>query len=74
MRRLITAVVGLFALVMMVMPRVASAEIVVRPRPVVVQEAVVPAFAPAPLTAVEYFRPWACSNPRYRRHHWWRCR
>ena len=73
MMRFITTVVALFALVMMVMPSVASAGVVVQARPVVVHEAVVPAFTPAPFTTVEYFRPWACANPHYRRHHRWRC-
>jgi hypothetical protein len=74
MKRFLTAVVALFALIMMVMPSVASAGVVVvRPRPVVVQEAVVPAYTPAPFTTVEYYRPWACANPYYRHHHWWRC-
>ena len=51
MKRCITAVLGLFALLMMVMPGVASADVVWRPvgvRPVVVQEAVVPTVVPAP--------------------------
>jgi hypothetical protein len=69
-----TTIAALFGLLMMAMPSVASAEIVrVYPRtahPVVVQEVV----APAPFTTVEYYRPWACSNPYYRRHQWWRCR
>ena len=76
MKRCITAVVGLVALLMMVMPSVASAEVVWVPervRPVVVQEAVVPTIVPAPLE-VAYYRPWACANPYYRRHHFWRCR
>ena len=76
MKRCITAVVGLAALLMMVMPSVASAEVVwvpERARPVVVQEAVVPAIVPAPLESVAYYRPWACANPYYRRHHWRRC-
>ena len=76
MKRCITAVVGLFALLMMVMPGVASADVVWRPvgvRPVVVQEAVVPTVVPAPFQTVEYYRPWACANPYYRHHHFWRC-
>jgi hypothetical protein len=77
MKRCITAVVGLVALLMMVMPSVASAEVVWVPervRPVAVQEAVVPAIVPAPLESVAYYRPWACANPYYRHHHLWRCR
>ncbi len=68
-----TTIAALFGLLMMAMPTVASAELVrVYPRtvhPVVVQEVV----APAPFTTVEYYRPWACANPYYRRHHWRRC-
>jgi hypothetical protein len=67
-----TIVAAMFGLLMMAMPSLASAEIVYpRPvRPVVVQQVV----APAPFTTVEYYRPWACANPYFRRHHWWRCR
>lgn len=68
-----TTIAALFGLLMMAMPSVASAEFVrVYPRtvhPVVVREVVVP----APFTTVEYYRPWACANPHYRHHHWWRC-
>jgi len=75
MKRCITAVVALFALIMMALPSVASAEVVVvRPRPVVMQEAVRPAIVPAPFETVAYYHPWACRNPYYRHHHWWRCR
>jgi hypothetical protein len=78
MKRCITAVVGLFALLVMAMPSVASAGVVIvrpeRVRPAVVQEAVAPDVVPAPFTTVEYYRPWACSNPYFRHHHWWRCR
>lgn len=66
-----TVIVAMLGLLMMAMPKVASAEVVVRPvHSVVVQEVV----APAPFTTIEYYRPWACSNPYFRRHHWWRCR
>ena len=68
-----TIVAAMFGLLMMAMPTVASAEFVrVYPRPVrpmVVQRVV----EPAPFTTVEYYRPWACANPYYRHHHWWRC-
>ncbi len=68
-----TTIAPLFGLLMMAMPTVASAEIVrVYPRiapPVVAREVIVP----APFTTVEYYRPWACANPYYRHHHWWRC-
>ena len=69
-----TTIVGAtFGLLMMAMPSLASAEIVrvyPRPvRPVVVQRVV----EPSPFTTVEYYRPWACANPYYRHHHWWRC-
>ncbi len=62
-----------FGLLMMAMPSIASAEIVVYPRavhPVMVQEVV----EPAPFTTVEYYRPWACANPYFRRNHYCRCR
>jgi hypothetical protein len=66
-----TIIAAMFGLLMMVMPSAASAEVVVRPvHPVVVQEVV----TPAPFTTIEYHRPWACSNPYFRHHHWWRCR
>jgi hypothetical protein len=69
-----TIIAAMFGILMMTMPTVASAEIVrvyPRPvRPVVVQRVV----APSPFTTVEYYRPWACANPYYRRHHYWRCR
>lgn len=61
-----------FGLLMMAMPSIASAEIVVYPRavhPVMVQEVV----EPAPFTTVEYYRPWACANGFFRRHHRWMC-
>ena len=68
-----TIVAGMFGLLMMTMPKVASAEIVrwyPQPvRPVVVRQVL----APAPFTTIEYYRPWACANPYYRHHHWWRC-
>ena len=68
-----TIIAAMFGILMMTMPTVASAEIVrVYPRPVrpmVVQRVV----EPAPFTTVEYYRPWACANPYYRHHHWWRC-
>ncbi len=65
-----TVTAAMLGLLMMAMPTVASAEILVRPvRPVVVHEVV----APAPFTTIEYYRPWACANPHYRHHHWWRC-
>ena len=72
--KIYTTIVGAtFGLLMMAMPTVASAEFVrVYPRPVrrmVVQRVV----EPAPFTTVEYYRPWACANPYYRHHHWWRC-
>jgi hypothetical protein len=60
-----TVLAAMFGLLMMAMPTVASAYVV---QPVVVQEVV-----PAPFTTVEYYRPWACSNPYYRHHHFWRC-
>ncbi len=69
-----TAIAAAFGLLMMAIPTVAGADVVVwRPvpvRPVVVQEAVVP----APFTTVEYYRPWACANPYFRHHHRWMCR
>jgi hypothetical protein len=77
MKRCITLVAALFALFMMVMPSVASAEVVWRPvrvRPVVVQQVVVPEVVAPPFAPVEYYRPWACANPYFRRHHLWRCR
>ncbi len=68
-----TIIAAMFGLLMTAMPTVASAEFVrVYPRPVrpmVVQRVV----EPAPFTTVEYYRPWACANPYYRHHHWWRC-
>ena len=64
----------LFGLIMMAMPSAASAEVVSwypHPvQPVVVQQVV----APAPFTTVEYYRPWACANGYFRRHHRWMCR
>ena len=74
MKTYTTVIAAMFGLLMMAMPTIASAEVVrVYPRavrPVVVQRVV----EPAPFTTVEYYRPWACSNGYYRRHHWWRCR
>ena len=73
MKNYTTIIAAMFGLLMMAMPSLASAEIVrVYPqpvRPVVVQRVV----EPAPFTTVEYYRPWACANPYYRHHHWWRC-
>ena len=68
-----TTIVGaMFGLLMMAMPSLASAEIVrVYPRPV--RPVVVQQVAPSLFTTVEYYRPWACANPYYRHHHWWRC-
>ena len=68
-----TTIVGaMFGLLMMAMPSLASAEIVrVYPQPV--RPVVVQQVAPSPFTTVEYYRPWACANPYYRHHHWWRC-
>ena len=69
-----TIVAALFGLLMMATTGVASADVVVvHPQnglPVLVQEAV----APAQFTTVEYYRPWACANRHFRRHHWWLCR
>ena len=72
--KIYTTIVGaMFGLLMVAMPSLASGEVVrwyPRPmHPVVVRQVV----APAPFTTVEYFRPWACANPHYRHHHWWRC-
>ncbi len=65
-----TVIAAMFGLLMMAMPNIASAEVFVRPvHPVVVQRVV----EQAPFTTIEYYRPWACANPRYRHHHWWRC-
>jgi len=59
---------------MMAMPSVAGADVAAaRPQnvqPVVIQEAV----APMPLTTVAYYRPWACADRHFRRHHPWLCR
>jgi len=69
-----TAIAALFGILMMAMPSVAGADVVAwRPqnlRPVVIHEAV----APMPLTTVTYYRPWACANRYFRRHHRWICR
>jgi hypothetical protein len=66
-------IAAMFGLLMMAMPKVASAEIFIRHVRPVVQQVV----APAPFTPIEYYRPyyrpWACANRHYRRHHWWRC-
>ena len=72
--KIYTTIVGaMFGLLMVAMPNLASGEVVrwyPHPmHPVVVRQVV----APAPFTTVEYFRPWACANPHYRHHHWWRC-
>jgi hypothetical protein len=83
MKRSTKFLAALFGLLMMVLPSIASAEVVFWPqyaRPVV-QEAVVPApyVAPAPYYAAPYapaywHRPWPCSNPYFRHHHWRMCR
>ncbi|MGB3550148.1 MAG: hypothetical protein WA993_05630 [Candidatus Binatus sp.] len=69
-----TTIAALFGLLMMAMPGVASADVVAwhpqNLQPVVVQETV----APMPLTTVAYYRPWACANRYFRRHHPWLCR
>ncbi len=69
-----TTIAALFGLLMMAMPGVVSADVVAwHPRnlhPVVVQETV----APTPFTTVAYYRPWACANRYFRRHHRWLCR
>ena len=69
-----TMIAAMFGILMMAMPSLASAEVVrLYPRPV--HPVVVPqVVAPAGFTTVEYYRPWACANPHYRHHHWWRCR
>ena len=68
-----TIIAAMFGILMMTMPTVASAEIVrVYPQPV--RPVLVQQVAPSPFTTVEYYRPWACANPYYRRHHYWRCR
>ena len=71
--KIYTTIVGaMFGILMMAMPSLASAEIVrVYPQPV--RPVVVQQVAPSPFTTVEYYRPWACANPYYRHHHWWRC-
>ncbi len=73
-----TKIAGLFGLLLMAMPAIASAEIVrVYPqpvRPLIVEPAIQPVLAPAPFTTVEYYRPWACANPYFRHHHRWMCR
>jgi len=69
-----TTIAALFGLLMMAMPSVAGADVGAwRPQnvqPLVIQEAV----APMPLTTVAYYRPWACANHYFRRHHQWLCR
>jgi len=69
-----TTIAALFGLLMMAMPSVADADVGAwRPQnvqPVVIQEAV----APMPFTTVAYYRPWACANHYFRRHHQWLCR
>ena len=69
-----TTIAALFGLLMMAIPGVASADVGLwHPptlQPVVIQETV----APAPLTTVAYYRPWACANHYFRRHHQWLCR
>ena len=52
-----TIIAAMFGLLMMAMPNVASAEVV----------------NGAGATTIAYYRPWACANPHYRHHHWWRC-
>jgi hypothetical protein len=69
-----TTIAALFGLLMMAMPAVASAD-VVRWHPQVVQPVVVQEVVePAPFTTVAYYRPWACANRYFRRHHRWMCR
>ncbi len=69
-----TTIAALFGLLMMAMPSVAGADVGAwRPQnvqPVVIQETV----APMPFTTVAYYRPWACANHYFRRHHQWLCR
>jgi len=69
-----TTVAALFGLFMIAMPSIASADYV-RLRPVIVHPVVVEeVVAPAPFTTVAYYRPWACANGYFRRHHRWLCR
>ena len=69
-----TTIAALFGLLMVAMPGLAGADVVAwRPQnlqPVVIQETV----APMPYTTVAYYRPWACANRYFRRHHPWLCR
>jgi len=61
-----TAIAAMFALLMFIVPGRASAEV-----------------TPFPFQQVGYiqpvgyfghYRPWACSNHYFRRHHWYLCR
>jgi hypothetical protein len=69
-----TAAAAIFAL-MMAMPGASRADVgnvhPQTPQPAFQQTAL----APQPLETLAYYhRPWACSNPHFRRHHWWLCR
>ncbi len=74
MKRFTTAIVALFGLLMTAVPGVAGADVAAwgpqNLQPVVIQETV----APVPFTTVAYYRPWACANRYFRRHHRWLCR
>lgn len=66
-----TGLAALFGLLTMATPSVTRAD--VGPRalpPVVVQQTVAPM---SPVALAYYHRPWACANPRFRRHHPFLC-
>ena len=71
MKLTITAIAAMFSLLMLIAPTGASAE--VTPFPIQQVGYVQPA---GYIQQVGYwhYRPWACSNGYFRRHHWRMCR
>jgi hypothetical protein len=65
MKKAITAFAAMFSLMMLIAPVGAHADAI--NFPVAVQQA-------GYVQPVGYYRPWACSNHYFRRHHWWMCR
>jgi hypothetical protein len=75
MNRYPTLVAGLFGLLMMALPSIASADVSLwhsqNVHPAVLEEGVAPQ---QNVTLAYYHRPWACSDRYFRHHHPYLCR
>jgi hypothetical protein len=71
MKLTITAIAAMFSLLMLISPSHANAEVTAFP---VQQVGYVQPAGYIQQVGYWHYRPWACSNHYFRRHHWYLCR